>query len=62
MIDKGWTQSEFVHIVLVDEEITPQGWRVWCVPHGHLGTCWYRPDAVLIGLEHDIIYGGGSAR
>lgn len=58
-----WSQGEFVHTILVDDDApSPEGWRVWCVPHGPLGACERRVDAVLIGLEHDAAYGGGSAR
>jgi hypothetical protein len=54
--------KEFVHSILIDDDEQPEGWRVWCVPHGYIATYPTRTEAVLRGLEHDVEYGGESCR
>jgi hypothetical protein len=61
-VNDTFTQERFIHLILMDEAITPQGWHVWCIPHGPLGAYRSAPEAFLAGLEHDVLHGGGSCR
>lgn len=54
--------DEFIHTILIDDDEQPEGWRVWCVPHGYIGAWSNRVEAVLKGLEHDVEYNGKSCR
>lgn len=50
------------HVIVVDEEPGPDGYRAVCIPHGLLGTWETRVEAVLRALEHDQRHGGLSCR
>jgi len=62
MTDQDASPSGFNHLVLTDEVATPEGWRVWCVPHGPLGAYPSPVQAFLRALEHDVEHGGGACR
>lgn len=62
MSDRDIPPTEFGHLILLDEVPSPQGWRVWCIPHGPLGAYPSAVEAFLAGLEHDVEHGGQSCR
>lgn len=50
------------HVIVIDDEPGPDGWRAVCTPHGLLGAWKDRLTAVLHGLEHDVEHGGDACR
>lgn len=62
MTDRDAPPLGFTHLILIGEEAAPDGWHVWCVPHGPLGAYLSPVQAFLRGLEHDVEHGGQSCR
>lgn len=54
--------KEFVHSIVIDDDGQPEGWRVWCVPHGYIDAYPTRTEAFLRGIEHDVEYGGDTVQ
>lgn len=59
--EHGSSRKHPWHVVQHDDDMPgPDGWRVWCIPHGSIGVYASRVQAYLAGLEHDFALGGDT--